>query len=1035
MKTGVFEPASVAASHQRKPGGGAESQLLRAGVIASALTLRGAPGYVSTRGRSARVRTGPPPAMAEGEELADDVTGESDGKLGVSELSAVEADAPEGVIRDGDALLARRRAMGERWLVATAGRALERWMLWACARPKLALGGLAALMVLAIGLSGALLRVDTDTSKMLSRDLAFQDDLQSLRESFPGLKNAIAVVVEGPSADAADAVAATLIERLSARDDLYASVFSASVDPFFLANGVLYGDMADVEARITALSGAATFLTLLRSDPTADTFLRTLVLAEQQAPETGASLESLESLYREAAAVFDAHARGDRRAFGWSGALNPGEDVGRAVRLVSLQPKLDFMRLNAAKAPLAHVQTVIAELPEPLTRDGRVSVTGEPALRADELNSVLSNIAVSLVISLIAVAFVLRWACRSTSSALLAFGSLLATLILTTGAAALLATPLNLVSVAFIVLMVGLGIDYAIHLLLHLQQDVGPRASPMRAIAASARTLGGPLFLSAATTTLSFFAFTTTDFVGMAQLGLIGGVGALIAFGVTATVIPAMAALSPTSIVAAQRQAAAKPPAPPSRGRGIFFAIIGAAIGALALAVAPSARFDADPMSLRDPDAPSVVAFERLFDSGLQSPYRLSVIAADAEQARATAEKLAALDGVKSARWLEDFVAQGQDDKLLLLDFALPSIEYAVSGEIEPAEDREPTALDEVIETFAGGGAPQQALSAALAAFAASDVADPAALEADLYQYFPAFIDRLSQMLEVGPHDQSDLPSALRDLFVGADGALRVEITPEADLRDPAALTDFIATVSAAEAHVTGAPVVIDAAAQTVTSAMLQATLLSLTAAALLAWAALGRLALVAAIIAPLIVAGAITAAASVVLQTPFNYANVIVLPLLIGIGVDSGVHLAMRGAALHDPRRRRLGGEDAADVFVTSTPRAVVFSAVTTIAAFGSLALSEHRGTSSMGVMLAVGLGAALFAVLTLTPLLVRLAFAQEADLRARTETAGREPPATSEPSEAGTMRGPGVATPRRAVATPPAAPKAKRADEPPTN
>jgi predicted RND superfamily exporter protein len=129
----------------------------------------------------------------------------------------------------------------------------------------------------------------------------------------------------------------------------------------------------------------------------------------------------------------------------------------------------------------------------------------------------------------------------------------------------------------------------------------------------------------------------------------------------------------------------------------------------------------------------------------------------------------------------------------------------------------------------------------------------------------------------------------------------------------------------------------------------------------LLAWASTRRVSDTIAILLPLGVAATITAAASVLLEMPFNYANVIVLPLMLGLSVDAGVHIAMR--------ERRAPGA----VFATSTPRAVLFSALTTIGAFGTLALSEHRGTASMAVLLSVAVLAAVGSTLALTPAIMR--------------------------------------------------------------
>jgi hypothetical protein len=176
-------------------------------------------------------------------------------------------------------------------------------------------------------------------------------------------------------------------------------------------------------------------------------------------------------------------------------------------------------------------------------------------------------------------------------------------------------------------------------------------------------------------------------------------------------------------------------------------------------------------------------------------------------------------------------------------------------------------------------------------------------------------------------------------------------------------MRSFVNAVAAVAPGAGGPPDQITGAAGSVAGAILQAAALAFLGCALLAWAMLRDVPRIAAILLPLLLAGAATMGAGVILDLPFNYANVIVLPLLIGVGIDSGVHFALR--ASHQP----------GSVFDTSTPRAVFYSALTTIAAFGTLGLSEHRGTASMGILLAIALAAVVAMTFALTPTLVRLA------------------------------------------------------------
>ncbi|MCH8168741.1 MAG: MMPL family transporter [Proteobacteria bacterium] len=821
-----------------------------------------------------------------------------------------------------------------------------------------------ALLVLLAMAAASRLGVDTDSSRMLSPELPFQQRAIALNAAFPALKNTLVVVVRADSGDAAtdsvDAAVAALARTLSARDDAFDWVFAPSADPYLVAHGLLYLDRDELDARLARLGKSANLLANLRADQSFAGFLQALDSATGLAAGADGDTAALEPLYDEAAAVLAAEGQGRARPFGWASAL-ADSGTGSVLRLITLGPKLDFAALNPAKAALAAVRAAIAGLDPDLARGVEIGVTGEPALRAEELHSVASRLGLSLALSLLFVAILLRLALGSIARAGLAFGALLVTLVLTAGFAALAVGALNLISIAFVVLMVGLGIDFAIHFIAHFDEHAASAPDRRTALIGSARAIGAALVLSAATTSLAFFAFATTDFAGMAQLGLIGGAGVLIALAVTLTVLPAAIALWP-------RFAAGPPPRPLRQPplavrRVLVWLALGAGLAGLALA--PQSRFDADPMNLRDPAAPSVRTFGWLAADPVPAPLRLSLIAATADEARATVAALEAVAEVREAHWLGDLVPEDQMAKLDLIDLAYPSLLHAVEGApVDLAGDAAPVTPETLaLRLEAQPGPAAATLATELRAYAGRrTLARDAALAAEIFRYLPLLIDRLALQLDAGEVTASALPAPLRARFLAPDGRLRIEIAAAADLRDPAAMRAFIDAVAAVASGAAGPPDQIAGAAGSVAGAMLQAAALALLGCALLAWAMLRNAAQIAAILLPLLLAGAATMGAGVLLGLPFNYANVIVLPLLIGVGIDSGVHLALRA------------GRQPGSVFDTSTPRAVLYSALTTIAAFGTLGLSEHRGTASMGILLAISLAAAVAMIFALTPTLAGL-------------------------------------------------------------
>ncbi len=315
--------------------------------------------------------------------------------------------------------------------------------------PRLTLGLIALLLIGAI-LSALTLRVDTDSSKMLNPDLPFQKRALALREAFPQQKNTIVVVVRAADPDLADATVSTLAGELGGRAGI-AEIFAPVIDPFLLRNGMLYLDKDELDRQLSRISSSSNLIAGLREDQTLQGFLNTLNEARELAAGAGEE-EDLAPLYDEAARVFSAAGAGERHDFGWTGAFTG--DTGTTLRLINVSPELDYSALNPAKPALASVREAIAQLGS--VPGVEVGVTGDPALRQDELRAVSARIGLSLGLSLLFVAVVLWLALRTPGRVALGLGALFCTLILTAGFAGVAVGSLNLISIAFVVLMVGL---------------------------------------------------------------------------------------------------------------------------------------------------------------------------------------------------------------------------------------------------------------------------------------------------------------------------------------------------------------------------------------------------------------------------------------------------------------------------------------------------------------------------------------------------------------------------------------------------
>jgi hypothetical protein len=802
------------------------------------------------------------------------------------------------------------------------------------------------------------LKVNTDTSAMIDESLDFQIRARALREAFPEIKTDITVVLRAPTPDEADAFAAALAERVEAQPAVFETIFAGAADPFFRRNGLLFLDTDELETRLTQMSRASGLIETLVKAPTAGQLFAALAENDALAERSDLGRETLGDIYAELAAVLEAQARGETQPFSWMGAV-AGAGGETVTRTVQIAPKLDYTRLQPAKPAL---QALRAEIDALKAGNPRVEafITGDPALRADELSAVANGIEISFLISFLSVGVLLLLCFRSIPLALVTLVALVVSIVLTAAFAAAVVGELNLVSVAFTVLMVGLGIDYAVHLILHVQERRAEGLGQAEALAAATKDVGGALVLACITTALGFLAFVPTDFEGIAQLGLIAGAGVAVALFVSLTFIPAaLGVIGVKPSAPAKKRAGADPFAQAKAGIAVATVILGAA----SIFLLPQARFDADPMSLRDPKSPSVVGFNLLTDDAETTPYRVTRLVASEAEAEQTAEAARALPTVRSARTLLNFIPKDQDEKLDLISYSAGALAFALDAEedrsaapsAEEGARRLITRLEESYDDASPAGRLAVALGAALA-----EPARFAAIEKNIFAYWPSLVARLRDQLNAGYVDIETLPENLKRRYLSDAGQWRVDLLPAADVRDPKALADFVTSVEAAFPDITGGAAQSLKAGDTIARAMIEASLIALGVIVLFLALLLRRVDDVLLMLFPLALATTLTIAAGVVFSIPFNYANVIVLPLLLGIGVDSGIHLVMRA---------RQGEVDGA-----ATRRAIFYAALTTIASFGSLMVSSHRGTASMGELLTIAIGFTLICTLIVLPVAMRM-------------------------------------------------------------
>jgi hopanoid biosynthesis associated RND transporter like protein HpnN len=846
------------------------------------------------------------------------------------------------------------------------GAWLARWASAVVARPRAAAGATLALAALAVWYAAGNLGVNTDTANMISPTIPWRQHYNEYRDAFPLRDRNLLIVVDAATSARADQFATELIGELREQPERFHSPLLAGEGEFFERNGLLYLPTADLAALTDRLAAAQPLLGLLGRGLDGAAVLD--VARQTLSAEDGGDATELASFYDELARTIDNAGGGEASAFAWDRLISgdrPGDPRASTRRIITLQPAVDFSRMQPAASAIADVRAIVARLD---AGDVDVRLTGTVAMEHEELLSVSRGAGIGALATFVMVALVLYAALRSWRLLAASIVTLVVGLSLTAAFAAIAVGQLNLLSIAFVVLNVGLGSDYVIHVLLRYRELVAEGQATNAALVETVRGVGSSLVLCAFTTAAGFYAFIPTTFSGVSELGLIAGTGVFFGLFASVTVLPALVAWSDKP-----RRAGAAPTwldprifAPLSRRPRVVLGVTTAALAA-AFAALPLVTFDSNPIHLRDPDSESVSTLLDLAAAGDAPLLNLVAVAPDSATARGWAAELRARPEVRSVTTTDALVPAEQDEKLVLLeDLALLlGMDF---GEIDRSRSN-PAALTAALaalETASGDDPAARALHDACVqlrerlASAGGTGGDALLLRLDdsLTAGLPRELARLAAALRAQRFDRDDLPAELAQRWVASGGRELVEIAPAEDVSDNAAARQFIAAVHAVVPTATGLPVVYQEASATVVAAFERALTYAFVIVGVIIFFVLRDLRDTLLVLVPIALASVLTAALTVAVGMPFNYANIIALPLLVGLGVDNGIHVV-----------HRMRSENVERLFDTSTMRAVLASGLTTVASFGNLAFSSHVGTASMGILLAIGLVVSMAATLIALP------------------------------------------------------------------
>ncbi len=826
--------------------------------------------------------------------------------------------------------------------------------------------------------------INTDLTQMISNDLPFRRVVQKYHAQFPNLVGSIAVVIEGDNPANVREARNLLADKLQREKTLFSAVYAPGKGSFWDKNALLFLSGKELEQQGDTLSEMQPFLALLSQDFSLSGLFSVLGKIAGSPDISLADNPQIFNLFKQLNQVITKVEQGKTSTISWQELMLGDAKLSRHKQFILLQPVLNYRVINPAKKAIILIHRAGRELHLDKKYGVHISITGKPVINYEDLRSVRRDIITASIVSFLLVGIILYLGLGSARLVFAGLTTLLVGLAWTIAFAILVVGRLNMISVTFVVLFIGLGIDYGIQICLRYEELLAQGCPHKDAIGQAIQNTGNTLLLCAISTAIGFYAFVPTAYVGASELGLISGTGMLFILLASITVLPAIMLLLPEkknfqlqlSFGARVSQILIRYPRP--------IVAIAAVAALLSLALLPKVRFDANPFHMSDQRSEPIRTAMRLFEDTHTPPWTISILTDNRSEADRLAKRLKQLPEVRTAITIDDFIPGNQEEKLAQIEdmaLVLPPAPKLKKGMDTEDSQQVVKSLADFLQTVKklkksntirkDDATILLQLSSTLQRFQGL-LTKPGKktpllnrLDTALLPGLARLFSRMQTLMEAEPVDFDKLPKDLISRYVSADGKYRIQVFPTKDLRNIDNLEKFVTAVTSIAPNATDQPVTVLMAGKTIVSAFKTASLLAFVMIALFLRLVMHTWKEVMLVLAPLLLALCYTMALAVLLGIPFNFANIIIVPLLLGIGVDSGIHVIQRV--------KELSGINT-HILETSTARAVLFSSLTTIMSFGTLSFMHHAGTAGMGKLLTLSVALMIICTLIILPAYLEL-------------------------------------------------------------
>ena len=616
-------------------------------------------------------------------------------------------------------------------------------------------------------------------------------------------------------------------------------------------------------------------------------------------------------------------------------------------------------------------------------------ITGEPVLEIDEMNQSQSDTTLATLVSLAIVAFIFIYGYNETGRPLKANLCLVVGLGYTMGYTTLVVGHLNILTITFAPMLIGMAIDFGVHLVTRFEEELRQHQTEKVAIEKAMVNTGLGIFTGCFTTAGAFFAMGITDFRGIQEMGIIAGGGLLICLIPMMTLLPVLLLRGRQNVIDRNLAPAVDARARFERlwlDRPVTTLVVTVALCALAGWQSLKVNFDYNLLNMQSAHLPAVLFEKKLINSASNSVLFGAVVANSLTNAADLEQRLSRLPAVANVRSMSQFLRGDDGEKLKLIR----AIKADVADIRFAPPDRGPAdvaALSQTLYSSQGyfGLALEavkkegdtnlfrqlQSVSDAITLLRKQMLAqNPAVAATKLAAFQQALLDDLRDTFrniqeqdDRGGLQIADLPAPLRNRFIGVTGKYLLQVYPREDVWQRGPQAEFVRQLRTIDPDATGTPVQLLEYTTLLKDSYVEAAYYALVAIALLVLLHFRSLTCVLLALLPVFIGAVWMGGIMGWREIPFNPANIMTLPLVVGVGVTNGIHILNRFAEERNP-----------SILAKSTGKAVLVSGLTTIAGFGSLVLAEHQGIASLGFVMAVGTTTCMVAGLTFLPALLHV-------------------------------------------------------------